>query len=541
MAIYRVQGPDGAIHRFEGPDNATPEQVEVFAAQQFGARQQEQKPQGPNRAAMNPEANVLGMNVSGEMPGGFNPAAALIKAGDVADSISKGGLQLMRGPVDWLKQRLGGVPDPLLERIKREREEAKQPMKDLAEVHPGSTAIAEAGMYMVSPNKAAPLVGALEYGSPTERATRAGVAYAGNKVGEKIGSVISRIPQPTRASELSQAQRAANEAADRIGVKLSAGEASGNKTLKWAEAATGDLPIAAGMSQARSAANHKAINRHALRSIGQEGDELTEAALAQARTDTSGLYKKVLDPAKIELDSAFRSEVKAISGSKVMRELRDESTDNLIGQFRNMPDGKVKVTGEWFQQNKTALDEQIRAAYLNGQPGKARALEQFEKALDRAAMRSLTDADKAAYKTAQRQWANLRMLETGKVVENGNAMPGRLDQALTTRYKGAYKEGRIKGELPDIARLASTLRQPPQSGSVPRAFYTGGIGGAAMVEPLSALTMLAGPASVQKLATSPAMRRYMEKGLMDVPPHIEELLRQGGGRIGAGGGLLLGP
>jgi hypothetical protein len=36
MATYRVQGPDGAVHRFEGPDDATPDQVMAFAAQQFG-------------------------------------------------------------------------------------------------------------------------------------------------------------------------------------------------------------------------------------------------------------------------------------------------------------------------------------------------------------------------------------------------------------------------------------------------------------------------------------------------------------------------
>jgi len=38
MARYRVQGPDGAIHVFEGPDNATPADVEAFAAQTFGAK-----------------------------------------------------------------------------------------------------------------------------------------------------------------------------------------------------------------------------------------------------------------------------------------------------------------------------------------------------------------------------------------------------------------------------------------------------------------------------------------------------------------------
>lgn len=40
MPIYRVQGPDGKIHRFEGPAGASREEVEAFAAQQFGGAKQ---------------------------------------------------------------------------------------------------------------------------------------------------------------------------------------------------------------------------------------------------------------------------------------------------------------------------------------------------------------------------------------------------------------------------------------------------------------------------------------------------------------------
>ena len=42
---YRVQGPDGAIHVLEGPDDATPAQIEAFAAQTIGKAAQKPAPE----------------------------------------------------------------------------------------------------------------------------------------------------------------------------------------------------------------------------------------------------------------------------------------------------------------------------------------------------------------------------------------------------------------------------------------------------------------------------------------------------------------
>jgi len=49
---YRVQGPDGAVHVFEGPDDATPAQVEAFAAQTFGAAPKATAPAARGKAGM---------------------------------------------------------------------------------------------------------------------------------------------------------------------------------------------------------------------------------------------------------------------------------------------------------------------------------------------------------------------------------------------------------------------------------------------------------------------------------------------------------
>jgi hypothetical protein len=411
----------------------------------------------------------------------------------------------------------------------------------LTQARPGATMLGEIAPLMAAPMLgsgvggaalSASLPGLISYGSAEERLKSGAMGAAGGAAGAAIGSAVGRALQPNRVTP-GATQQSALDAAKRVGVTVPVGDVTGSKPVRWLQSTLADMPLSGGMAQKADAANKAAINQAANRAIGQAGEEVTEQTLDAARQQIGGTFSAILNPLQVTLDKPFRADVQAIVGSKVMRELRNESVDNLIDPFKKLPNAPVRVSGDWFQQNKTALNDAIRSAYTSGEVGKARALEAFEGALDRAATRSMGQKERAAYDVARKQWASLRTLETGKVVEGGNVMPGRLDSALNTRYKQAYKEGKLSGELADIAKLGQVYKPLPQSGTTPRAMYSGLAGGAAFVDPMTAATMLGAPVAAQKFLQSDAGRKYLTKGLLEVSPETEKwLMRAGGGLLG---------
>lgn len=434
-------------------------------------------------------------------------------------------------------QRAYGDQSKELERMKSDEGEKTRIYQGLEKQHPIATTVGEiapllAGLPAVGGLGSAALTGAvtgyLEYGTPEEKKERALYGAAGGAAGAGIGKLMGRAAQPIRTAP-SETTAAAEAAAGRIGVDLRAGELTGSRPVRWMESALNDMPFSAGMAQRGEQARREAINAAGAKAMGQPpAAEITEAVFSQARQDIGGVFQNLLSNRRIELDGKFRADVKKIADSKVMPALKDESAEAIIAPFQNMPPGTIRVSGEWFQQNKTALDQAIRAAYNNSQPGRAMALEKFEDALVDAAKRSMNTTERAAYEAAQKQWASLRMLETGRVVDAGNIQPGRLNAALINRYKGAYKEGKIQGELADIGKLGEVYKPLPQSGTVPRAVYSVLAAGAGAINPPLAAAQLALPALMQAVLQSSAGKKYLTQGLMDVTPEVEKRLMQGG-------------
>lgn len=521
MPIFEITAPDGKTYEVEGPDGSTPEQALAILKKRL-------QPQPAKQPEMNLAARDTGMMEAG-----------LIGAGRTIDRVGKG---LKQGALE-VGDRLGfSGARPELDRMKTAEDENTRYYGDLQKAQPVSTFIGEA-LPMLAAIPAAgsvagaalagALPGALEYGSLDERAGRAVGGAVGGGLGTVAGKMVGRAVQPFRPpAGLNQTGR---DAADRLGVQLRPGEITGSKPMQWMESVMNDLPFSASMAEKAQAARQGAINRAGARSIGQTANLVTEDVLANARGAISGVFDSVLSKTRVHLDPQFQAEVKHITNSKVMKVLRDEDTQAIIAPFQNMPQGgRIHVDGDWFQANKTALNDAIRGAYTAGQPGKARALEKFENALDDAATRSMSSADRRAYDAARKQWANLRALEAGQVVEAGNVVPSRVDAVLRNRYKAAYKEGKINGPLADVGRLSQAYKALPQSGTAPRALYQGIAAGSAFANPLGTLAALAAPPIAQKFMQSNAGRHYLTKGMANITPEMEKLLMRGGfGLLGA--------
>lgn len=521
MATYVITSPDGRKFRVTAPDGASEADVLRYAQANMP---EEPKPEKPE--AEDPGALMAGM----------------IGAGRVTDRLAAGLRQAtpepIRNAIDATGRFLGMGQEPSIDPAVQEEQtriyaglQGKRPLATMAgEVAPMIAALpAVGGIGSAAAVSAIP--GLVEYGTPEERITRGALGAAGGAAGAAAGKLVSRALQPIRPIA-SESKEAAQEAAKRLGVQLRPDEITGSRPLGWLTSSLNDLPFSGGMGQKQEAARRAAINAAGVRALGQEGaTEITEGVLAAARRDTGAVFDNLLHGRKIELNDKFRNAVNEIVDSKVMKSLRDDSVEDVIAPFKNLPKGKIKVTGEWFQQNKTALDAAIRSAYNTpGQSGRAMALQEFESALVDAAMDSMNATERKAFEAAQRQWASLRLLETGKVVEAGNIMPGRLDSALINRYKagGAYKEGKITGELADIGRLGQAYKPYPQSGTAPRNIYSMLAGGAAFFDPTTTAAAFAAPPLAQKFLQSKAGREYLTRGLANMTPERERLLMQGG-------------
>jgi hypothetical protein len=494
-----VRLPDGTIIR-NVPEGTT--QADLMA--RVNAMRQAQKPQGP--AAVAEEVGPV--------------QAAMIGGGRMATRIGQGIQQLYYGATGNEK-----ASEELRQRVADE----EAIYRPLAERRPLATGIGEALPSLAIPvagaANAAGVVGrsvlaaalpeALRYGSAEERAKRGAVAAAGGAAGAGLGLGVSRLLQPVRG--VAGASPEALAAAERIGFKPTAAQATQNPALANFENYLLRSPGGSGRMQAIQDANQTAINRAGARAMGENADTAGETVFAAARDRIGSEFQRLQNVTAPQLGQDFMSSLVKIDSANVARgPFANKQVSQLVDKGLDLA-AQGKLSGQAYKEIHTELANASRTAFRAGDATLGQALKTVRESLDDAAKASLSKADQEAWDTVRKQWTAFKALSKSNVAEGGNISAPRA--AAAVRQMGPQlRTGQMSGDLADVARVGEAFKsvQNPNSGQLAQQMLFG--------NPFTGIPMAAMNAGLARAYTSGAGQKYLSGGLLNVTPEIEALL-----------------
>jgi len=549
-----VQMPDGA--RIEFPDGTSPE-VMSRALQAFASsRQPAQQGAGMLESAA---------RAAGQLGAGFNERLAQT-LGALPDLYNQGlravGLPAM--PEGAYAQGIqGGInavvgqpaaPDGTLEQLARGAGHGIVDTASIALPAAGAARVAAAA------GQGGSLAGRLTAALAQQPAMQAAAGMTGGAVGEATDSPLTgtaaalatplvaalgrRAVTPIPAQN-SPGRAALVAAADREGIPLTAGQATGSRFLQNVESQLEQLPLTAAPQRAIREHQQQQFIRAAMERAGESATDTSPATLNAARDRIGTEIGAIANRNVLQVTPQLEARLQQIEDS--LRFVPPESAQPVaarIEQLRGMvipppaqPPGAVAagalpnptVPGASYRM----LDSELGRSIRNTSDGDRRAaLGQLREELRAAMDASISRQDAAAWARARREYANLMVIanaagRAGAGAAEGMMSPVALRQALDRSTGGGYVYGR--GDLNELARVGQgLLRPPPDSGTAGRSYanalLTGGLAsggagaGALAGGPVGAAVgagaSLALPRLVQMLMNSDAGQRYLRNQLL---------------------------
>lgn len=376
------------------------------------------------------------------------------------------------------------------------------------------------------------LPGALEYGTPQERAQRAAIGGAAGAGGALLGYGLGRLVNPVRsANPLATGETQA--LADAAGIQLTPGQATGSKALTSLEGTLGTFPGSAGYMAKVQQAQREGFNRAALGLLGEPpASSIANDAALLARQGIGNRLEQAAAGVTVKLDDPFLNQLGAVE-SKYMKVLTADQKPfirNAIDSILGVGDA---IPGDVYQTWRSRIG--ARAASTSDSEFKG-ALKGIQSALDSAFDRSAGPEASAAMTAARGQYRNFKTLEPlleKAAMSSSNVPPAQVEsRALAT--------GNTQGAMQSLAQLGQTIgRDYPNSGTAPRILWQ-----SIFENPLRALNPLlsiGGPTSygVARFINSPAGRAYLTNSL--ITPARERALTGLSGLLGYAGSRALTP
>jgi hypothetical protein len=480
-------------------------------------------------------AEAISANMPHAVPSGAEalaketgPIEALsVSAGKKTSDILNGMTQLYLGAKGDTKA-LGGLATNVAEENKTFAPlQAERPFSTGIGSALPSLAIPGAGSSLFAAGLAGAIPEALSYGTPQERAARGGIGAAGGMAGYGLGSLLGTALKP--AGVVVNPNKAAMDAAERIGYKPLAGQATQNPMLLNVENYLARNPGSSGTMQAINRANQEAVNSAALSSIGQSGKEVSGALLNAGEKTIGAEFQRLQAVTAPTLGDDFLNALVNVEASNAAKgSFRNAKIDKAVSKALELA-AENNLSGQAYKEIRSELSAQANSAFTSkGGATLGQALKSIRTALDKAAEGSLSPADQLAWKVSREQWGNWKTLTKGLVAEAGDVSPARVAAQLRGQSP-AFRTGTLQGPLADVGRIGEGIKGAlnPNSGNLLQAGTWG---------PVTV------PANfvAAKLYTSPLLQKYLRNGLLDIGPEGETLLGSLGvpAGIGATKGLL---
>lgn len=447
----------------------------------------------------------------------------------------------------------------------------------------GGVASMNAGAPLV--NAAAPAARALGNmltTNPLTQAASAGVGgYVANETDSPVLGMAASLATPLAIAGArrivtpvpnvnSPGRQALVQGAEREGIPLTAGQATGSRFLQNIESQFEQLPFTSGPQRAIREDQNRAFISAAMRRAGETADDTSPATINVARKRIGGTIGEIANRNTLRVTPELDGQLKAIERN--LPKLPDGTAGPVgayIKEFREMVGGSKPQSPEWQKpsgmfpgmiQPRAAggvgdgptlpgksyrmLDSELGKAITATSNGDLKnALGQLRETLRTAMDASISPADAQAWQQARREYANLMVIanaagRAGGGAAEGMMSPVALRQALDASTGRGYVYGR--GDLNELARIGqAVVKPPPDSGTAGRSYANnmltgslvgGGAGSGAMVGgPLGAAAgavgSLALPRIAQMLMNSDTGQAYLRNQAAAAPTLTPDLMR----------------
>jgi len=370
-------------------------------------------------------------------------------------------------------------------------------------------------------------VGAAAAGGAVGQATDSPLAGVATALALPIGAAgAARLISPV-TNTLSPARAALVAAAEREGIPLSAGQATGSRVLQNMEGSFAQLPGTSGAEAAFAQTQQRAFNQAVLSRAGVSADNAGPDVINQARSQIGGTIGSIAERNSLRVDdellgrlASLEDEINRFAVPEVAGPV-SQRMRQLIGQVGD--DGTVP--GTFYRQMDSALGKSMRET---GNGDLRSAIGNLRTTLREGMDASITPEDATAWQEARRQYANLMVAEkaaggAGANAAEGNISPLALRSAVDQSTGRGYARG--QGDLNELARIGQgVLRAPPDSGTAGRTqmnqlltgggFSAGGSAVGAMIggpvgAGVGAIGGLALPAIARAAYVNPLMQSYL--------------------------------